>query len=59
MNLPATCRQLHPSGPPVADLDLVTFHDDRYLPRALGKLEHLLELCRVFVDIVIHGIAIG
>jgi len=43
----------------VADLDLVTFHDDRYLPRALGKLEHLLELCRVFVDIVIHGIAIG
>jgi hypothetical protein len=50
---------LDPSGSPVTDCDRITFNDDRHLSRALGVLQHLLELCRVIVDIVILSIAVG
>jgi hypothetical protein len=57
------CRQpagkLHPSVASVSDLDLCTFHDNRHLAGAFGQLQHLLEPCRVRVDIIIHGVAIG
>jgi hypothetical protein len=59
MNMPATCRQLHPSGASVADLDLIAVNDDRHLPGPFGKREHLLEPGGVFIDIVIHGITVG
>jgi hypothetical protein len=57
------CRQsagcLDPSGATVADGDLVALDDNGHLARTLGILQHLLKLCRVFVDIVILGIAVG
>jgi hypothetical protein len=43
----------------VTDGDLITFEDNGHLSRALGVLQHLLELCRVLVDIVILSIAVG
>ena len=55
---PAGC--LDPSGAPVTDGDFIALDDNGHLPGPFRVLEHLLELCRVFVDIVIHGIiAIG
>lgn len=59
MNLPVTYRQLHPSAASVSDLDLCPFHDDRHLPGAFGKLQHLLEPCRVLADIIVNGVFIG
>jgi len=50
---------LDPSGAPVTDCDLIAFEDNGHLSRALGVLQHLLELCRVRVDIVILSIAVG
>jgi len=59
-NLPATCRQLNPSGASVTDLDLAIFNDDGHLPGTFGVLQHLLELFRVLVHIVILcSVAIG
>jgi len=59
MNLPVTYRLLYPSAASVSDLDLCTFHDDRHLASAFGKLQHLLKPCRVLMDIIIHGVFIG
>jgi hypothetical protein len=57
------CRQpagkLHPSAASVADLDLSTFHNDRHLTGAFGQRQHLLEPCRVRVDIIIDRVFIG
>ncbi len=58
-----TCRQptgeLYPSAASVADLNLAALHDDWHLPAALGKFQHLLEPCCVFVDIIIDRVFIG
>jgi hypothetical protein len=59
MDMPATCRQLYPSGASVADFDLITVNDDRHLPGPLGNREHLLEPDGIFIDIVIYSIAVG
>lgn len=49
-----------PSRAPVADGDLLPFNDHRYFPRALGELQHLIELDRIRLDVDIVGLlAVG
>jgi hypothetical protein len=41
---PITYRPLHASGASVANLYIAAFENDRDLPEAAGKFEHLLQL---------------
>jgi hypothetical protein len=50
----------HPSGAPVADRDLLPFNDHRHFPRALGELQHLIELVRMRIDVdIVSFLAVG
>lgn len=49
-----------PSRAPVADRDFLPFNDHRHFPRALGELQHLIELVRMRIDVDIVGfLAVG
>lgn len=55
-----TMGRSHASGTSVADIDLVSLHDYRYLAGALGIFEHLVELCAVRLHIMIRcPVAVG
>ena len=57
---PITYRPLHASGAPIADFYLATLKNYGNLPKAAGKLEHLLQICIIRLHIyVLCLISIG
>ena len=50
-----TLPSSHPSGPPIADRDLVPLHDHRHTPLSLGVREHFVQLRGIYLYIKVFG----